>query len=96
MTNSLNFSESGWWGRILFSMKPLFLLTFISLSCLSVTADDEGKHLFLLSGLHSAVMQTTEPSDMDMNIRFGPAIIPSKTGIVLRSYSADRFPDSES
>ena len=31
-------------------MKPLFLLTLISLSCLSVTADDEGKHLFLLSG----------------------------------------------
>jgi len=31
-------------------MKPLFLLALISLSCLSVTADDEGKHLFLLSG----------------------------------------------
>ncbi len=54
-------------------------------------------HLFPASGyLHSAVMQTTEPSDMDMTIRFGPAIMPSKTGIVLRSYSAVRFPDSES
>ena len=31
-------------------MKPLFLLTLISLSDLSVSADDEGKHLFLLSG----------------------------------------------
>ena len=61
-----------------------------------VAAADEGKHLFLLSGLHSAVMQTTEPSDMDMNIRFGPAIIPSKTGVVFRSYSAVRFPDAES
>ena len=59
-------------------MKPLFLLTFISLSCLSVTAADEGKHLFLLSGLHFAVMQTTEPSDMDMNIRFGPEIMPTR------------------
>jgi hypothetical protein len=31
-------------------MKTLFLLTLISLSCLSVTAADAGKHLFLLSG----------------------------------------------
>ena len=31
-------------------MKPLFLLTLISLSYLSVSADAEGKHLFLLSG----------------------------------------------
>ena len=46
----LNFFESGWWGRILSAMKPLFLLTLISLSYLSVSADDAGKHLFLLSG----------------------------------------------
>ena len=46
----LNFPESGWWGRILSAMKPLFLLALISLSYLSVSADDEGKHLFLLSG----------------------------------------------
>ena len=31
-------------------MKTLFLHTFIILSCLGVTAADEGKHLFLLSG----------------------------------------------
>jgi hypothetical protein len=31
-------------------MKTLFLHTFIFLSCLGVTAADEGKHLFLLSG----------------------------------------------
>ena len=31
-------------------MKSLFLLTLISLGCLSVTAADEAKHLFLLSG----------------------------------------------
>ena len=41
-------------------------------------------------------MQTTEPSDMDMNIRFGPAIMPSKTGIAFKSYFAVRFPDAES
>lgn len=46
--------------------------------------------------LHSAVMQTTEPSDMDMNIRFWVAIMPSKTGVAFRSYSAVRSPDSES
>ena len=37
-------------------------------------------------------MQTTEPSDMDMNIRFGPAIMLSKTGHSSISFSFSPAP----
>ena len=37
-------------------------------------------------------MQTTEPSGMDMNIRFDPAIMPSKTGHHFISFSFSPAP----